>query len=203
MFARVIVAHERGRDASPVTSLLDRHGYETRCVFDGSTLLSVSENWRPRAAVMDLALKDMPALEAGTVLRGRYGGEIHLVGFTQPSAPELEKRALDAGFDHVVVDLADAAEILLTLAGPSAVLVARAQFASSQFAKTLTDYFYRRLEMHALLRESSHRRRNIVMLRRTVETLQGCIDMLDDDERAAMRLQVRKLEEHFRKLVES
>ena len=59
------------------------------------------------------------------------------------------------------------------------------------------------MENHYLLRDAANRRRNIVMVRRAIEALSRCIDLLEDDRRAQMRVALAALEGQFRRLVES
>lgn len=202
MEARVIVAHDLRSDIAPVRSLLLRHGFESRQVHDGNSLLALASAWRPRAAVIDLELRDMPALEAAGSLRRDFGGGIHLVGFAPAGAAHLERDALNAGFDHVVVDLANSAEILLALPSPVSELVVRGQESSLAFVETLFDYADNRLEAHGFYRDSGNRMRSIALVRRAIETLGRTLEILHADDRARMRVRLASLEAQFRILVD-
>ena len=205
MTGRVILAHGPDRDVAVVAEQLDRHGFETRRAHDGEALIALADAWEPNAAVIELGLQRRPALAAASALRNRFGGDIQLVGFTVPSAPELEKHALDAGFDHVVVEVRNAAEVLLALSAHGALLVRRARFASFAFAATLIDFARASLDDHAALPEAYGRGRNIAMLRRTIEAIARCAhgDGLDEKQAAAVRLALSELESRFQRLVRS
>lgn len=202
MAEKVVLAHGIGCDASAVSRQLKRHGYEIRLAHDGEALIALADSWRPQAAVIELGLKKRPALAAGSALRNRFGGEIQLVGFTVPSAPELEKHALDSGFDHVVVDVRDAAEVLLALSIQGAALVRRAQGASFNFARTMVEFAKSSLAAHARLAEP-HRRRNIVLLRRAIEAIARSVEggAIDAKQANEVGLALGDLEARFERLV--
>lgn len=202
---RVILAHAADCNATVVARQLEQHGFETRMAHDGESLLALADSWRPAAAVIELGLQRRPALAAGSALRNRFGGDIQLIGFTVPSAPELEKHALDAGFDHVVVEVRNAAEVLLALSAQSAWLVHRARLASFGFANTLIEFARACLRDHMDMPEAQGRARNIAMLRRTIETIARCAhgDALDERQSTAVRLALTELESRFERLVRS
>jgi len=136
-------------------------------------------------------------------LREKYGGKIQLVGFTVPSAPALEDEALDAGFDHVVLELGDAAEVLLALSSDSAALVRRAQTAAFVFATTLVEHAHARIRSHKHLHDRVAANRNLTLLRRTLSVLGQCLasDMLADEARHYVKFQVATLKAHLERLL--
>lgn len=202
MDARVIVAHDPACDAAVIGRVLASHGYRTRSVNDGAGLLALAGSWRPDAAVIDLGLQGISAFDAARSLRKDFSGDIKLIAFTHPSAPELETTALSAGFDHVVVEVANAAEILLTLSDASASLVARARQSSVAFVETMFSYAENRLEVHFFLRDPRNRMRSIAMLRRAIETLGQSAALSDESGRLPISVRLAALEEKFQRLVE-
>ena len=127
------------------------------------------------------------------------------MGFTIPSDPDAEKHALDAGFDHVVVEVGDAAEILLALSGPGALLVSRGRDAAYAFATAMIGHAHARLRQHPNLMEPYGRRRNIAVLRRTIETIHQSVRNagLDGERAEAVQAEVAALERQFERLVRS
>lgn len=199
---KVILAHDVACNAAGVKQVLIRHGYDTRLVHDGESLLTLAEKWRPGSAVIDLGMDGRKGLETGKALRAKFGGDIQIVGFTEPSAPQLENEALSAGFDHVVVNVGDSAEFLLALAGPGATLVRRAQGASYAFANEILGHARVQLARHADIADARARRRNLGLLRRAVECIgrhvQG--DVLEFEQRHQLRLELSQLESDIQRL---
>jgi DNA-binding response OmpR family regulator len=203
MTQRIIVAHDLASRAASVTQILVRHGYETRLVHDGDAVLRAADAWSPDGAVIDLSLQGRPALEVGSRLREKYGGKIQIVGFTVPSAPALEDEALDAGFDHVVLELGDAAEVLLALSADGATLVRRAQSAAFVFATTLIEHAHGRIRAHKFMQDVDAANRNLTLLRRTLSVLGQSLehDRLADESRHYVQFQLATLKAHLERLL--
>src|SRR5688572_22229410 len=164
--ARVLVAHDLGCNAAVVTDQLLRYGFEPRPAFDGARVLEIARSWEPHAAIVELGMRDAAPLEIGARLRSLLGRDFRLVGFTAPTAPQLMEPALAAGYDHVVLQVEDAAEILMALGGPSAELVRRTRSALFGWQCTVLEHGFLRIQRHALLREALERRHNVEVIRR-------------------------------------
>lgn len=203
MSQRVIVARPAGCDASPVVDVLSRHGYLIREAYDGDGLIALADLWRPEAAVIELGLKGRPALAAGSALRNRFGGEIRLVGLTIPGEPALEKHALDAGFDHVVVDPGHVAEVLMALTEPGAELVRRGQGATFAFATTMIELAWQCLREVRRPRAPFARQRNAEVARRAFTLVHRALEggMLDATHRVAVQRELDDAEQAFAKVL--
>jgi CheY-like chemotaxis protein len=193
---KVLVAHDLGCNAAVVTDQLLRYGFEPRPAFDGARVLEIARSWQPDAAIIELGMKSAAPLEIGAKLRSLYGRGIRLVGFTAPTAPQLEDQALAAGFDHVVLQVEDAAEILMALGGPSAELVRRTRSALFGWQCTVPEHGFHRVKRHALLHDPQERRHNAEVIRRAVESVAVYLgdDSVEPERRAYLKFQLALLE---------
>ena len=110
--ARVLVADDVRDSADTVALLLAERGYETRAVYDGNAVLALAEKWQPRCAVLDLSLPGMSGFDCARQLRQRFGANIRLLAYTGWGGAVDHDKALEAGFDAVVVKPADAADLI-------------------------------------------------------------------------------------------
>jgi CheY-like chemotaxis protein len=110
--ARVIVADDVRDSADTIVMLLAEEGYEARAVYDGNAVVELADKWQPRCAVLDLSLPGMSGFDCARHLRRKFGGRIRLVAYTGWSSAGERERAMEAGFDAVVVKPADALDLL-------------------------------------------------------------------------------------------
>ena len=110
--ARVLIADDVRDAADTVALLLAEKGYETRAVYDGKAVLEVADQWQPQCAVLDLSLPGMSGFECARQLRRKFGTSIRLLAYTGWGGAGDHDRAMDAGFDAVVVKPADALDLL-------------------------------------------------------------------------------------------
>jgi CheY-like chemotaxis protein len=110
--ARIIVADDVRDSADTVALLFAEKGYDARAVYDGKAVLALAEAWQPQCAVLDLSLPGMSGFDCARYLRQKFGTAIRLVAYTGWSAASERDKAIDAGFDAVVVKPADALDLL-------------------------------------------------------------------------------------------
>jgi CheY-like chemotaxis protein len=110
--ARVLVADDVRDSADTVALLLAEKGYDTRAVYDGQAAIDLAERWLPQCAVLDLSLPGMSGFDCARHLRRRFGASIRLVAYTGWSTASDREKAMDAGFDAVVVKPADALDLI-------------------------------------------------------------------------------------------
>ena len=197
MGEKVLIAHDPGCNVAIVVDQLMRYGYEPRHAYGGEDLLDLARSWRPTATLIELGIHGRSAFELGSALRGTYGGDLRLVGFTLPSAPELEARALEAGYDHVVVEVGAAAEILFALGGPAAELVTRTRSAMFAWNHMLLDHGFERLKRRPFLKGADARQRDATVVHQIIERVRhyAADESLDPERGAHLRFQIALLVE--------
>ena len=110
--ARVLVADDVRDSADTVALLLTERGYDTRAVYDGNAVLALAETWQPQCAVLDLSLPGMSGFDCARHLRRKFGAGIRLLAYTGWGGTVDHAKALEAGFDAVVVKPADALDLI-------------------------------------------------------------------------------------------
>ena len=110
--ARVLIADDVRDSADTVALLLAEKGYDTRAVYDGNAVVELADQWAPHCAVLDLSLPGMSGFECARHLREKFGAAIRLVAYTGWGAAGDRAKAIDAGFDAVVVKPADAVDLI-------------------------------------------------------------------------------------------
>lgn len=97
---KVLVADDNVDAADMLALLLGSHGHETRTAYGGASALSLAEQWRPDAALLDIGMPDLDGYEVCLRLRGRpWGGQMLLVACTGWAQPADRGAAEAAGFD--------------------------------------------------------------------------------------------------------
>jgi len=96
---RVLVVDDNRDAADTLAHLFGAAGYEVRTAYDGPEALTVADDFRPEAAVLDIGLPQMDGYEVARRLRGRFGAGLLLVAVTGYGTEEDRRRAVDAGFD--------------------------------------------------------------------------------------------------------
>jgi DNA-binding response OmpR family regulator len=191
----VIVGHDIYCHAEGILKLLDSHGYVARPVYYGNEVIDLAELWRPRNAVIELSIPGLPGVEVAQELRRRHGHGMRLIGFTLRNQPHFRDEALEAGFDDVVIQPADPAEILLALGGAGAALVRRSRAAIFNQASAMVALSNRLLERGRHLRDERERRDNIARARRAFQWSAAAFDTLPlaEDCRADVQRTLKRL----------
>jgi len=110
--ARVLIADDVRDSADTVALLLAEKGYDARAVYDGNAVVELAEKWQPHCAVLDLSLPGMSGFDLARHLRRKFGASIRLVAYTGWGAAGDRDKAMDAGFDAVVVKPGDALDLI-------------------------------------------------------------------------------------------
>ena len=100
---KILVVDDHPDSVDSLSRLLEAHGHETACAYDGRQALDVFRQFEPAAVVLDI---DMPALDgygAARAIRLTPGDRLPvLVALTALSGHETRRLAFEAGFDaHV------------------------------------------------------------------------------------------------------
>ena len=112
---RVLVVDDHADAAELLCLHLERLGYECRDAKDGKSALSIAEELKPHAAVVDLWLPDMMGHDIARELRAR-DPRMLLIALTGSTRREDHTTALMSGFDAFLMKPADH-RILLDLIG--------------------------------------------------------------------------------------
>ena len=86
-------------------------GHEVRVAYDGESALNVGSEFRPRVAILDIAMPGTDGYDVARALRRRQGGDVTLVALTGWGQDADRRRASDAGFDHHLIKPVDPNEL--------------------------------------------------------------------------------------------
>jgi CheY-like chemotaxis protein len=99
-----LVVDDNVDSAESIVKLLQLHGHDARCAFNGASALLIARQFEPDLILLDISLPDMDGYEVLRRLRGQSpasGAFVAAVtGFGQP---EDRRRTREAGFDHHLV----------------------------------------------------------------------------------------------------
>ena len=101
---KILVVDDHPDSVDSLTRLLQAHGHETACAYDGRQALEVVRLFQPEAVVLDI---DMPVLDgygAAHAIRLAPGDRLPvLVALSALGGHETRRKAFEAGFDaHLV-----------------------------------------------------------------------------------------------------
>lgn len=100
---KILVVDDHPDSVDSLSRLLQAHGHETACAYDGRQALEVFRLFEPTVVVLDI---DMPVLDgygAARAIRLTPGEPPVLVALTALGGHESRRLAFDAGFDaHLV-----------------------------------------------------------------------------------------------------
>lgn len=122
----VLVADDDRDCADTVVSILELNGFEARAVYDGDAAIRLGLDWRPEAAILDIA---MPGGASGLDVARRFreagARGMHLVAYTAWAAVQDQAQAIAAGFDDILPKGCEPEELLLVLGPDTRDLVSR------------------------------------------------------------------------------
>jgi two-component system CheB/CheR fusion protein len=117
---RVLVADDNRDAADSLQRILAMHGHDVRVAYDGQTALELGKEFRPRVAVLDIAMPGGDGYDVARAIRSQQGAGITLVALTGWGQDADRRRAIDSGFDYHLVKPVDPDELndlLAQLAG--------------------------------------------------------------------------------------
>jgi PAS domain S-box-containing protein len=97
---RILVADDNRDAADSLQRILALYGHDVRVAYDGAAAVTVGEHFRPRVAILDIAMPGTNGYDVARELRLRHGGSLTLVALTGWGQDADRRRALAAGFDH-------------------------------------------------------------------------------------------------------
>jgi len=104
---RILVADDNRDAADSLQRVLALYGHEVRVVYDGASAVSVGNEFRPRVAILDIAMPGTNGYDVARALRTHQGERVTLVALTGWGQDADRRRAADAGFDHHLIKPVD------------------------------------------------------------------------------------------------
>jgi signal transduction histidine kinase len=117
---RVLVADDNRDAADSLQRILAMYGHEVRVAYDGQTALELGKEFRPRVAVLDIAMPGSDGYDVARAIRGQQGTDVTLVALTGWGQDADRRRAIESGFDYHLVKPIDPDELNELLAQLSA-----------------------------------------------------------------------------------
>lgn len=115
MIPTVLVADGDRSCADAVAMLLNRHGVEASCTYDGREAIHLAQRLHPQNVVMDVEMPGASGLEVARELRTSFGKAIRLVAYTGAPLGSERRRLREAGFDEWVPKSAQPFDLLKAL----------------------------------------------------------------------------------------
>ena len=103
---RVLVADDNRDAADSLQRVLALYGHEVRVAYDGASALRIGEEFRPRVAVLDIAMPGN-GYDVARAIRRQQGRDVTLVALTGWGQEADRKRAMESGFDYHLVKPVD------------------------------------------------------------------------------------------------
>jgi signal transduction histidine kinase len=104
---RVLVADDNRDAADSLQRVLAHYGHEVQVAYDGATALRIGAHFRPRVAVLDIAMPGTDGYEVARAIRTQQGREVTLVALTGWGQDADRRRAIESGFDYHLVKPVD------------------------------------------------------------------------------------------------
>jgi CheY-like chemotaxis protein len=104
---RVLVADDNRDAADSLQRVLALYGHEVRVAYDGASALRIGREFRPRVAVLDIAMPGSNGYEVARAIRTQQGRDVMLVALTGWGQEADRKRAMESGFDYHLVKPVD------------------------------------------------------------------------------------------------
>jgi len=108
---RILVADDNRDAADSLQRILALYGHEVRVAYDGESALNVGSEFRPRVAILDIAMPGTDGYDVARALRRHQGGDVTLVALTGWGQDADRRRASDAGFDYHLIKPVDPSEL--------------------------------------------------------------------------------------------
>lgn len=115
---RILVADDNQDAAESLGLLLELNGHAVRTAHLGRDALSLAQDFRPHAVLLDIGMPDLSGYEVAQALRREpWAREAHLIALTGLGQGTDRQRALEAGFDHHLVKPVDTDQLLALIGG--------------------------------------------------------------------------------------
>lgn len=98
----VLVADGDRSCADAVAMLLNRHGVEASCTYDGREAIHLAQRLHPQNVIMDVEMPGTSGFEVARELRTSFGKAIRIVAYTGVPLGQERRRVREAGFDEWV-----------------------------------------------------------------------------------------------------
>jgi PAS domain S-box-containing protein len=108
---RVLVADDNRDAADSLQRVLALYGHDVRVAYDGDTALRLGKEFRPKVAVLDIAMPGSDGYDVARAIRHQQGTDITLVALTGWGQDADRRRAIESGFDYHLVKPIDPDEL--------------------------------------------------------------------------------------------
>jgi CheY-like chemotaxis protein len=195
----VLVADADRDCANAVAMLLNGAGISAQVAYGGRAAITLSDEYEPACAVIDIAMPGISGLDVARHLRTRYRRDVHIVGYTSWTGAEDRQRAAQAGFDEVVAKDADPFELLAALSTTTHAVVMRSLAASRRQLRLQLDLATALLNQAWLMPDANLAEKSFSIVLRTLSAVDSTIARLplEHAERAALTLAVAGLRERL------
>lgn len=116
---RVLLVDDNREAATVLKAYLEREGFDARMCFGGTEAVALCARWQPDAIVMDIGMPGVNGYDACRRIRSLRGRNVRMIALTGWGEPETRQRALEAGFDALLVKPVDPVGLLALLAVPA------------------------------------------------------------------------------------
>jgi PAS domain S-box-containing protein len=105
---RILVVDDNRDSADSMTVLLELHGHEVRCAYDGPSALALAAEFEPEIVLLDIGLPKMSGFEVAQRLRAIPRlAHSRLIAMTGYGQAEDRNRAAQSGFDDHLIKPVD------------------------------------------------------------------------------------------------
>lgn len=108
----VLVADGDRNCADTVGMLLNRHGIEANCTYDGREAIHLAQRIHPNNVILEIEMPSVSGFEVARELRTSFGKAIRLVAYTGQPVSVDRRKLREAGFDEWVPKSASFLELL-------------------------------------------------------------------------------------------
>ena len=113
---RILIVEDNADAREALRVLLELEGHTVEAADEGGRAIAISRDKDPDIALVDIGLPGVDGYEVARQLRTAPGRRPVLIALTGYGQPEDRQRALDAGFDDVLVKPVDPTALTTLLA---------------------------------------------------------------------------------------
>lgn len=109
---KILIADDNRDSADSMAMLLEAGGHAVHVAYDGEEALTIANEVRPEAILLDIGMPKMNGFECARSIRAEsWAAGTFLIALTGWGQEEDKKRALEAGFDRHLTKPVDPATL--------------------------------------------------------------------------------------------
>ncbi len=101
--ATILILDDDQDCAEMLVEFARRHGYRALRARHGIEALLMLEEEPADVVVLDIVMPDIDGFDLATMMRNRWGSALRIIALTGFCPPDVQRRALVAGFDALLV----------------------------------------------------------------------------------------------------